>query len=243
MITLTNIHKHFGTHHVLKGIDLHVNQGEVVSILGPSGSGKSTLLRCINFLEQSTSGTIEIDGIEIDTATAKKKDIHTLTTATGMVFQQYNLFRNLTALQNVMIGLTNVKKMSKVEAKKVGEQRLDEVGLKKQMNHYPSQLSGGQQQRVGIARALALKPQVLLFDEPTSSLDPELVEEVLMIIKAIAKAGNTMIVVTHELNFAREISDKVIFMEDGVIIEAGTTDEIFLHPQADRTKQFISKII
>lgn len=241
MITLTNIHKHFNQHHVLKGIDFHVKKGDVISILGPSGSGKSTLLRCINFLEQPTSGTIEVNGTKVTAETAKKKDIHILTTSTGMVFQQYNLFKNLTALQNVMIGLTNVKKLSKVEAKKVSEQRLKEVGLQKQMNHYPSQLSGGQQQRVGIARALALKPEVLLFDEPTSSLDPELVDEVLNIIKAIANDGNTMIVVTHELNFAREISDRVIFMEDGVIIEEGTTDEVFLHPQADRTKQFISK--
>lgn len=243
MIKLTNIHKFFDKHHVLKGIDLHVNKGEVISILGPSGSGKSTLLRCINFLEQPTSGIVEINGNQVDAATAKKKDIHTLITSTGMVFQQYNLFKNLTALQNVMIGLTNVKKLSKVKAKKVSEHQLEEVGLKEHMNHYPSQLSGGQQQRVGIARALALEPQVLLFDEPTSSLDPELVDEVLSTIKAIAQSGNTMIVVTHELSFAREISDKVIFMEDGVIIEAGTTDEIFLDPQVERTKQFMSKAL
>ena len=243
MIKVENIHKYFDQQHVLKGINLSVKEGEVVSILGPSGSGKSTLLRCINFLEEPTKGVIEINGKRVDAESASKTDILSLRTSTGMVFQQYNLFKNLTVLQNVMIGLTNVKQMDPVEAKKLTTDLLEKVGLKDRINYYPAQLSGGQQQRVGIARALALNPKVLLFDEPTSSLDPELVDEVLAVIKAVANEGNTMLIVTHELNFAREISDRVVFMEDGAILEEGKANQIFSVPKVERTKQFLSKVL
>lgn len=241
MIKLENIHKYFDSQHVLKGIDLNVKKGEVVSILGPSGSGKSTLLRCINFLEEPTRGTVEIGGKRVDAESAKKADIVSLRNSTGMVFQQYNLFKNFTVLQNVMIGLTSVKKLHKEEAEKRSMEILERVGLANRVNHYPAQLSGGQQQRVGIARALALDPEVLLFDEPTSSLDPELVDEVLATIRKVADEGNTMLIVTHELHFARDISDRVVFMEDGQIIEEGTPEQLFKNPKMERTKQFLSR--
>lgn len=243
MITIENLNKYFGEHHVLKEISLSVNKGEVVAILGPSGSGKSTLLRCINFLEQPSNGVIEINNKKVDVTIASKADILDLRTSTGMVFQQYNLFKNLTVLQNVMVGLTSVKKLDANQAKKVSLDLLKKVGLSERLNHYPSQLSGGQQQRVGIARALALNPEVLLFDEPTSSLDPELVEEVLTVIRNVANEGNTMLIVTHELSFARDIADRVVFMEDGKIVEEGTSDQIFNNPIVERTKQFISKAL
>jgi L-cystine transport system ATP-binding protein len=243
MIKVENLHKYFDQQHVLKGIDFSVNKGEVVSILGPSGSGKSTLLRCINFLEQPTNGIVEISGKRVNVESARKVDIQSLRLSTGMVFQQYNLFKNLTVLQNVMIGLTSVKNISSNEAKKVSAEILEKVGLQDRLEHYPVQLSGGQQQRVGIARALALNPEVLLFDEPTSSLDPELVGEVLTVIKDVAKEGNTMLIVTHELNFAREISDRIIFMENGMILEEGTAEQMFTNPSVERTKQFISKVL
>ncbi|MDF2787664.1 L-cystine transport system ATP-binding protein [Neobacillus niacini] len=243
MIKVENLHKYFDQQHVLKGINFSVNKGEVVSILGPSGSGKSTLLRCINFLEQPTNGIVEISGKRVNVESARKVDIQSLRLSTGMVFQQYNLFKNLTVLQNVMIGLTSVKNISSNEAKKVSAEILEKVGLQDRLEHYPVQLSGGQQQRVGIARALALNPEVLLFDEPTSSLDPELVGEVLTVIKDVAKEGNTMLIVTHELNFAREISDRIIFMENGMILEEGTAEQMFTNPSVERTKQFISKVL
>ncbi|TXC89567.1 amino acid ABC transporter ATP-binding protein [Metabacillus litoralis] len=243
MIKVENIHKYFDQQHVLKGINLSVKKGEVVSILGPSGSGKSTLLRCINFLESPTSGIVEINGKKVNSESASKKDILDVRTLTGMVFQQYNLFKNLTVLQNVMIGLTSVKRINPVEAKKKSIEILEKVGLQNRLNHYPVQLSGGQQQRVGIARALALNPEVLLFDEPTSSLDPELVDEVLTVIKDVANEGNTMLIVTHELNFAREISDRIIFMEDGLILEEGSAEQIFSNPSVERTKKFLSKVL
>lgn len=243
MIKVENLHKYFDQQHVLKGINFSVNKGEVVSILGPSGSGKSTLLRCINFLEQPTNGIVEISGKRVNVESARKVDIQSLRLSTGMVFQQYNLFKNLTVLQNVMIGLTSVKNISSNEAKKVSAEILGKVGLQDRLEHYPVQLSGGQQQRVGIARALALNPEVLLFDEPTSSLDPELVGEVLTVIKDVAKEGNTMLIVTHELNFAREISDRIIFMENGMILEEGTAEQMFTNPSVERTKQFISKVL
>uniref|UniRef100_A0A0M0KFD4 ABC transporter domain-containing protein n=2 Tax=Halalkalibacterium halodurans TaxID=86665 RepID=A0A0M0KFD4_ALKHA len=208
-----------------------------------SGSGKSTLLRCINFLEQPTSGFVEVSDKRVNVESASKTDILSLRTSTGMVFQQNNLFKNLTVLENVMIGLTSVKQMKKNDAKKISIDILEKVGLDNRLSHYPAQLSGGQQQRVGIARALALNPEVLLFDEPTSSLDPELVDEVLTTIKGVANEGNTMLIVTHELNFAREISDRVIFMEDGMIIEEGTAEQIFNNPSVERTKKFLSKFI
>ena len=241
MIKLENIHKYYDSQHVLKGINLNVSKGEIVSILGPSGSGKSTLLRCINFLEQPTSGVVEIGGKRVDVESASKADVFALRTSTGMVFQQYNLFKNLTVLDNVMIGLTSVKQLKKDEAKKKSLDILERVGLTNRLNHYPAQLSGGQQQRVGIARALALNPEVLLFDEPTSSLDPELVDEVLATIRSVAATGKTMFIVTHELQFAREISDRIIFMEDGLIVEEGTAEQLFTQPKAERTKQFLSK--
>lgn len=241
MIKLENVHKYFERQHVLKGIDLNVQKGEVVSILGPSGSGKSTLLRCINYLEEPNRGIVEIGGKRVDVQSAKKADIVSLRNSTGMVFQQYNLFKNFTVLQNVMIGLTSVKRIHKAEAKKQSIEILERVGLANRLDHYPAQLSGGQQQRVGIARALALDPEVLLFDEPTSSLDPELVDEVLTTIRKVADEGNTMLIVTHELQFARAISDRVIFMEDGKIVEEGTPEQLFNHPKVERTKQFLSR--
>lgn len=241
MIKLENLHKYYDQLHVLKGIDLTVEKGEVVVIIGPSGSGKSTLLRCINFLEAPTSGVVEIEDKSIDVASATKADINDLRTSTGMVFQQYNLFKNLTVLENVSIGLTSVKQMDAKEAEEISTAFLEKVGLKDRLNYYPSQLSGGQQQRVGIARALALNPKVLLFDEPTSSLDPEMVDEVLTVIQDVAAEGNTILLVTHELDFAREIADRIVFMEDGVVIEEGTADQIFNHPAVERTRQFIRK--
>lgn len=241
MIKLENLHKYYDQLHVLKGIDLTVEKGEVVVIIGPSGSGKSTLLRCINFLEAPTSGVVEIEDKSIDVASATKADINDLRTSTGMVFQQYNLFKNLTVLENVSIGLTSVKQMDAKEAEEISTAFLEKVGLKDRLNYYPSQLSGGQQQRVGIARALALNPKVLLFDEPTSSLDPEMVDEVLTVIQDVAAEGNTILLVTHELDFAREIADRIVFMEDGIVIEEGTADQIFNHPAVERTRQFIRK--
>ncbi|WYP26521.1 amino acid ABC transporter ATP-binding protein [Alkalihalobacillus sp. FSL W8-0930] len=243
MIKLENLHKYFGKHHVLKGIDLSVNKGEVVVILGPSGSGKSTLLRCMNFLEEPTSGFVEVSGKRVNVESASKKEILALRTSTGMVFQQYNLFKNLTVLDNVMIGLTSVKQLKKNEAEQKSIDILERVGLGNRLGHFPAQLSGGQQQRVGIARALAMNPEVILFDEPTSSLDPELVDEVLATIKEVANEGNTMFIVTHELQFAREISDRVIFMEDGRIVEEGTAEQIFTHPKLERTRKFLGRFI
>lgn len=243
MIKIENLQKYYGQHHVLKGINLNVNKGEVVAIIGPSGSGKSTLLRSINFLEQPTSGTIEINDKKINVKSASKSDILTLRTSTGMVFQQYNLFKNLTVLQNVMVGLTSVKQIGSKEAEKMSIEILEKVGLKDRLNYYPSQLSGGQQQRVGIARALALRPEVLLFDEPTSALDPELVDEVLSVIQNVAEEGNTILLVTHELDFAHDIADRVVFMENGIIVEEATAEQIFTNPKVARTKQFIGKAL
>jgi len=243
MIKLHNIHKYFSKHHVLKGVDLTVENGEVIVILGPSGSGKSTLLRCINFLEHPSCGIIDINGMKIDSETASKKDIRALRMSTAMVFQQYNLFKNLTALQNVTLGLTSVKKIDEKKARKIAQQLLNRVGLNDRMKYYPSQLSGGQQQRVAIARALALKPDILLFDEPTSALDPELVDEVLSTIKQLANEGNTMIIVTHELGFAREVADRVILMEEGLIIEEGPVEKIFSNPVEERTRKFLGKAL
>ncbi|MBW7460000.1 amino acid ABC transporter ATP-binding protein [Paenibacillus sepulcri] len=242
MIRLTQITKSFGRHQVLKGIDLTVKKGEVVAILGPSGSGKTTLLRCINYLERASGGEISIDGFTVNCRNPAKADIHQLRQKTAMVFQQYNLFRHKTALENVMEGLIIVKKLSKEEARKISVEHLEKVGLGNKLDAYPSQLSGGQQQRVGIARALALNPDVILFDEPTSALDPELVGEVLAVIRKIAREGITMIIVTHEMSFAQDVANHVVFMDDGVIVEEGTPTEIFGSPKEERTKQFLKRI-
>lgn len=242
MLKVTDIHKSFHSNEVLKGIDLEVNKGEVVVILGSSGSGKTTFLRCINFLEKANKGTIQIGDLTVDTRTAKKKDILKIRRKLAMVFQQYNLFKNKTALENVTMGPIHVKKIPKEKAIEEGKKMLDLVGLSDKYDMYPSQLSGGQQQRVGIARALALDPEVILFDEPTSALDPELVGEVLDVMRRVAKAGKTMIVVTHEMQFARDIASRIIFMDGGKILEQGTPDEIFLNAKEERTRQFLKRI-
>lgn len=242
MIQLTDISKTYGKNTVLKSIDLTVNKGEVVVILGPSGSGKTTLLRCVNYLEKPNGGEITIGDYRLDCKRATKKEIHELRQRSAMVFQQYNLFKHKTAIENVMEGLVVVKKMPKAEARQKSIALLEKVGLADKLDAYPSQLSGGQQQRVGIARALALEPEVILFDEPTSALDPELVGEVLAVIRKIAKEGITMIVVTHEMGFARDVANHVVFMDEGVIVEQGPPSELFHHPREERTKQFLKRI-
>ncbi|KAA9000546.1 amino acid ABC transporter ATP-binding protein [Affinibrenneria salicis] len=239
MIELTDIHKSYGENIILKGVSIRVAKGTVVSIIGPSGSGKTTLLRCVNILEKPQTGIVAIDNITLNFPGANKKDILALRQKTGMVFQQHNLFRHRTVLQNVTEGLIVVHKHSKKNANNIALAILEKVGLKGKEDYYPMQLSGGQQQRVGIARALALNPSVILFDEPTSSLDPELVNEVLTVIKSIAKEGATMIIVTHELDFAKEVSDHVIFMENGEIVEQGHPRDLFAHPVHERTRQFL----
>ena len=240
MIRIDNLHKYFGSLEVLKGIDLVVKQGEVVVIIGPSGSGKSTLLRCINRLEKITSGTIIVDGYDIND---KNTDINFIRTEVGMVFQQFNLFPHMRALQNVTLGPIKVRKMSRKEAEDFGMNLLKKVGLKDKAKAYPDMLSGGQKQRVAIARSLALRPKVMLFDEVTSALDPELVGEVLEVMKALAREGMTMVVVTHEMGFAREVADRVIFMDEGVIVEEDEPQRIFANPQNPRTISFLSKVI
>lgn len=243
MVKVTNIHKAFGDNHVLNGIDLSVQEGEVVVIIGPSGSGKTTFLRSINFLEPADEGTVQIGDITLDAATAKKKDILKLRRRQAMVFQQYNLFRNKTALQNVIEGPVHVKKESKDKAIEEGKKLLDQVGLSEKYDAYPAELSGGQQQRIGIARAIAMNPEVILFDEPTSALDPELVGEVLEVMKEIAETGKTMIVVTHEMQFAMHIAHRVIVMDGGKIIEQGPPQQIFYDAKEDRTKQFLQRLV
>jgi L-cystine transport system ATP-binding protein len=242
MITLKQIRKSFGRNEVLKGIDLTVKRGEVVAILGPSGSGKTTLLRCINYLEKPGEGHITIGDFTLDFKKHSKKDIHALRQKSAMVFQQYNLFRHKTALENVMEGLLVVQKVPKEEARKRSVALLEKVGLGGKLDAYPSELSGGQQQRVGIARALALNPEVILFDEPTSALDPELVGEVLSVIRHIAEEGITMIIVTHEMGFAQDVANHVVFMDGGVIVEEGNPRELFRAPKEERTKQFLKRI-
>ena len=241
MIKLSGIRKSFGKNDVLKGIDLTVRQGEVGAIIGPSGSGKTTLLRCINYLEKASEGTIEIGGYGVDVRKAHKKDIIQLRRKSAMVFQQYNLFRHKTALENVMEGLVVVRKLPKAQARERSVELLEKVGLGAKLDAYPSQLSGGQQQRVGIARALALNPEVILFDEPTSALDPELVGEVLAVIRKIAKEGITMIIVTHEIGFAQDVANHVVFMDNGVVVEEGEPRELFQRPKEERTKQFLAR--
>ncbi|PLR76629.1 ectoine/hydroxyectoine ABC transporter ATP-binding protein EhuA [Bacillus sp. V3-13] len=243
MISINGLYKRFDTLEVLKGIDLEVEKGKVVVVIGPSGSGKTTLLRCLNLLETPTAGTIAIGDKRIDfSEKLEKKKIAAFRRMTGMVFQNYNLFPHMTALENVMEGPVTVKGQSKAEARKLAEALLSKVGLADKFDFYPFQLSGGQQQRVGIARGLAMEPKVMLFDEPTSALDPELVGEVLKVMKDLANEGKTMVVVTHEMRFAREAADEVIFMDGGVIVERGRPEEIFTSPQEPRTKQFLNLI-
>ena len=243
MIEVNNVHKSFKHNEILKGVSLHVEEGEVVVVMGPSGSGKTTLLRCINFLERADAGSLTIGDLSVDLHKASKKEILAVRKKTAFVFQNYALFNNKTALGNVMEGLVTARKMNKDEARAIAERELAKVGLAEKADAYPSQLSGGQQQRVGIARAVALSPEVILFDEPTSALDPELVDEALDIIKGIAQEGVTMIVVTHEMSFAREVADRVVFMEGGYIVEEGAPQDIFVNPKEERTKQFLKRIL
>ena len=242
MVELKNIRKKLGGVDILNGVDLSVEEGEVVVILGPSGSGKTTLLRTINFLGPADAGTITVDGLTVDSQKHHHKETLALRRTTGMVFQNYNLFRNKTALQNVTEGLIVARKMKKAEAEAIGRKLLDKVGLSDRCDHYPAQLSGGQQQRVAIARALATNPEIIYFDEPTSALDPELIGEVLNVMRQLAEEGMTMLVVTHEMNFARHVSNRVVFMEGGRIIEQNGAQEFFAHPKEARTQEFLAKI-
>ncbi len=239
MIDIKNLHKSFGKLEVLKGIDLTIAEKEVVVIIGPSGSGKSTLLRCINYLEEPTKGSITVDGISLDNAA----NINKVREEVGMVFQRFNLFPHMTVLENIMLAPMKVRHVTKAEALETAKALLAKVGLEEKIHAYPGQLSGGQQQRVAIARALAMKPKVMLFDEPTSALDPEMVKEVLDVMKELAKEGMTMAVVTHEMGFAREVASRLLFVDDGRIIEQGNPGDVFENPQEDRTKIFLSKIL
>ncbi|MCX0412376.1 amino acid ABC transporter ATP-binding protein [Clostridium perfringens] len=240
MINVRNLYKSFGKNEVLKDINETIKKGEVVVIIGPSGSGKSTFLRCLNLLEEPTSGVINFEGEDI---TDKNVDINKIREKMGMVFQQFNLFPHKTVMENLTIGLTKIKNISNGDAVKKGSELLEKVGLLDKKNVYPNSLSGGQKQRIAIARALAMEPDVMLFDEPTSALDPEMVGEVLGVMKSLAKDGMTMVVVTHEMGFAKEVGDRILFMDEGRIIEEGTPEEIFQNPKNSRTKDFLSKVL
>ncbi len=239
-VKVIDLHKSFGDLDVLRGIDLEISEGEVVCLIGPSGSGKSTFLRCLNKLEESTSGTIIVDDYEISD---KKTNINKVRENIGMVFQQFNLFSHKTVLGNIMFAPVELKKMTKAEARDKALGLLERVGLSDKADSYPHQLSGGQQQRVAIARALAMNPDIMLFDEPTSALDPEMVGEVLQVMKELASQGMTMVVVTHEMGFARDVADRVVFMSDGVIVEQGRPEDIFTHPENERTKEFLNCVL
>ena len=239
MIDIENLHKSYGDAHILKGIDLHIKEKEVVVIIGPSGSGKSTLLRCINFLEVPTEGTVAVDGILLN----GEANINDVRKEVGMVFQRFNLFPHMTVLENIMLAPMKVRHIAKEEAEQTAKQLLARVGLADKADSYPPQLSGGQQQRVAIARALAMKPKVMLFDEPTQALDPEMVGEVRDVMKRRAEEGMTMVIVTHEMGFAREVGDRVLFVDGGQILEQGTPDEVFNHPKEKRTQDFLSKVL
>ena len=239
MIEIKGLKKSFGDLHVLKGIDLHIDEREVVVIIGPSGSGKSTLLRCINFLEEPTGGTITVDGIPMDS----DANINKVREEVGMVFQRFNLFPHMTVLQNITLAPMKVRKIERSRAEQTAQDLLDRVGLGDKADAYPNQLSGGQQQRVAIARALAMQPKVMLFDEPTSALDPEMVGEVLDVMQRLAESGMTMIIVTHEMGFAREVGTRLLFVDGGYIVEEGKPKDVFEHPQEERTKLFLSKIL
>lgn len=239
MIKLENVHKSFGKNEVLKGIDLHIEKGQVVVIIGPSGSGKSTVLRTMNYLEEPTSGKVIVDGMDL----SDKSKLNEVRAEVGMVFQNFNLFPHMTVMENLTLAQTKVRKTSSDDAKKIGQILLDRVGLKDKANAYPDSLSGGQKQRVAIARALAMKPKVMLFDEPTSALDPEMVREVLDVMKSLAEEGMTMVIVTHEMGFAKEVADRVLFVDGGLILEDDTPEKVFDAPTNDRTKLFLSKIL
>lgn len=243
MIEVKNLKKSFGDNKVLKGIDFRVEKGEVIAVLGPSGSGKTTLLRAISYLDKADEGVITIGNLTADLHNARKKEIKDIRLKMGFVFQNFNLFRNMTALENVMEGLTTARKVDKNVAKETAMKMLTKVGMKERAMYYPDELSGGQQQRVAIARALAPAPEVILFDEPTSALDPELTGEVLDVMARLAKEGTTMVVVTHEMEFAREVASKIVFMEGGVIVEEGSPEEMFTNPKEERTRQFLKKYI
>ncbi len=240
IIRVENVHKHFGKLHVLQGVSFEVNKGDVMVLIGPSGSGKSTLLRCMNGLEVIQNGQILIDGIPVHD---RRTNLPALRQRLGMVFQQFNLFPHLTALQNITLAPVRAKKMPQREAEELGLQLLKRVGLAEKAGAHPGQLSGGQQQRVAIARALAMQPEVMMFDEPTSALDPEMINEVLDVMKGLARGGMTMVVVSHEMGFAREVASRVMFMDGGKIVETGTPDEVFNRPQQARTQAFLSKIL
>lgn len=240
MIEVKGLCKSFGDLKVLKGIDDSINKGEVVVVIGPSGSGKSTYLRCINYMEEATQGQILIDGVDI---TDKSIDINEIRQKVGMVFQHFNLFPHMTVLENITLAPIQVKKMSEEEAREIAYKLLDKVGLKEKANEYPNKLSGGQKQRIAIARALAMNPEVMLFDEPTSALDPEMVKEVLEVIKELAQEGMTMMIVTHEMGFAKEVGTRLVFMDEGKILEQGHPKEIFENPKEERTKLFLSKVL
>ncbi len=240
MIDVKNLHKYFGSLEVLKGIDCHIDKGECVCVIGPSGSGKSTFLRCLNLLETPTKGDIVIDDMHL---TEKNSDVDAMRKRVGMVFQHFNLFPHLTILENVTLAPIRHKMMTEEQAKEKAMELLNRVGVGDKADNYPAQLSGGQKQRVAIARSLALSPEVMLFDEPTSALDPEMVGEVLEVMKQLAQEGMTMVVVTHEMGFAREVANRVFFMDGGGILEEGTPEQIFDHPQEERTKTFLSKVL
>ena len=239
IIVAEKIDKYFSSLHVLKKVDFIVQQGEVVVVIGPSGSGKSTLLRCLNYLEEAQSGIIAIDGIVLQGS----ENINKVRQEVGMVFQRFNLFPHMSVLENIMLAPIKVKNKNSKEAEKVAIELLERVGLQDKVNSYPDNLSGGQQQRVAIARALAMEPKIMLFDEPTSALDPEMVNEVLDLMKNLARSGMTMVVVTHEMGFAREVGDRVIFMDEGQVVEVGTPEQVFKYPREERTKSFLSKIL
>ncbi|MDR1440698.1 MAG: amino acid ABC transporter ATP-binding protein [Clostridiales bacterium] len=243
MIKLENVQKSFGKSEILKGVSMEVGQGDVTVVIGPSGSGKTTLLRCINFLEKADEGRLTIGNLSVDMKKCHKRDILAIRRKSAFVFQNYSLFQNKTALENVMEGLVAVQRKPKPEARELAQEMLEWVGLSDRMDYYPVNLSGGQQQRVGIARALALSPDVILFDEPTSALDPELVGETLELIKKVAQRGITMIVVTHEMSFAHDVASQVIFLDEGVVVETGTPKEIFGKPKNERTRQFLVRIV
>jgi polar amino acid transport system ATP-binding protein len=240
LIKIENLHKSFGKNEVLKGINLEIKRGEVVVIIGPSGSGKSTLLRSMNLLEEASQGKVIFEGVDI---TDKKNDLFAMREKMGMVFQQFNLFPNMTVMENITLSPIKTKGESKEVAEKRAQELLEKVGLPDKATAYPQSLSGGQQQRIAIARGLAMEPDVLLFDEPTSALDPEMVGEVLAVMQDLAKSGMTMVIVTHEMGFAREVADRVIFMADGVVVEDGTPEQIFEQTQEQRTKDFLSKVL